>query len=148
MGGYRREQLKVGRILDDRDLAVLAALFNDVVAPDLTVDKGNSGEPPSFTVLLATQDEHEIVPTEGFLEGLKADGFQIVAPADSLYRFMDCELRLWAWIGQDSASVGAYVWSSSQSRSALVFRENDRWRACGSNIIGHWNQIRVLQTKK
>src|SRR6476620_9049918 len=76
MGGYRREQLKVGRNLGEKDLVVLAALFNDVVAPDLTIDEGRSGQIPRFIVSLATQDEHDIVPTEEFLQSLKSDGFQ------------------------------------------------------------------------
>jgi hypothetical protein len=145
-GGYRPDQLKFGRLLDDKDIAVLAAVYNDVVSPGLTIEEGDSGVTPVLSVGLATCDVHNITPPSEFLQSITPHGYEVRGPDASPY-FLgpDCELRLWAWIAEDTARVE--VTASSQSRTALVILEDARWKACGSRKVGHINEIRVPKAK-
>lgn len=136
-GGFRRAQLKTGRSFDEKDLAVLASLYQQVVVEDLLAGYDRHHIIHEIVITLASQDERKVLPTDSFVASISTDSLTALPPDTSTVDYYECELRLWAWISADSASVEATLKHSSSrivryiiGRGGLVVSDGERWTVC------------------
>jgi len=132
--------VKTGRQLDERDLEALAVLYQELVAGDLFSRDWGGVVQREVVVQFATQDEFNITPSDDFLRRISADSLVTLASGD-LWSITRCELRLWAWVGSDSAQVEATLTrgAAGVSRSALVVHTANGWNVCPSRSIAFVN---------
>lgn len=142
-GGLRRDQLKIGRSFDQKDVAVLTSLYREVVVEDLLASYDPHHTIREIGITLASQDEHRISPSDEFLTSINTDSLVALREGTSSKDYhYGCDLRLWGWINPDTAKVEATILGHLNSsieyiigRSALVVRDGDHWTTCPSRAV-------------
>jgi hypothetical protein len=129
--------LKQGRQLDEKDIEALTALYQQLVVGDLLGRSAEGVRTRAVVVTLGTQDEHDIIPPDEFLQQVSVDSL-VALPSSKSMDVPHCELRLWAWLAPDTARADATVMrhGGGVSRGAMIVRGSNGWTVCPNHGIG------------
>jgi hypothetical protein len=125
---------KTDSLFTEDELDVLAAVYQDLVVSYLMWHAVHwEYEPQQLIVRLGTARRSDLTPPDDFLNRITTD--RVLATNDGVRSdtVLPCTVRLWSWIGPDSAFVRAGVsgmGGCGVSRCALVVRKRAGWRVC------------------